>query len=318
MGRRIITVSGKLKWVRAIARPEKQLDDCILWDGLLMDISDRVQAELKLRQYQGLLEELVVKRTKELNAVNVQLQAEIVERQRVEAALRQSEARFQRLAANIPGVIYQYILCPDGSYYFPFLSKWFHEVYELEPQQIQQNPQLLFDVVYPEDLPGLQESIMHSAATLEPWSCEWRIITPSGKKKWLQGSSRPEKQANGNIAWDGLITDITERKVPEEALRQSENKFRTIFEKSADGILIYNGEVFIDCNLSAAKMMGCSSKDQLMSLSPSQISPEYQPGGLTSIERAIQLTTIAFAEGSIRFEWIIQRLDEKQVPSKLF
>ncbi len=257
---RIITVSGNLKWVRAIARPEKQSDNAIFWDGLLIDISDRVQAELKLRQYQGLLEELVAKRTKDLSAVNEQLQAEIIERQTVEAALRQSEKRFQRLAANIPGVIYQYVLCPDGSYYFPFLSKWFHEVYELEPQQIQQNPQLLFDVVYGEDLPALHESIMRSATTLEPWSCEWRIITPSGKKKWLQGSSRPEKQANGNIAWDGLIIDISSSKFAEE----ERIKLVSVIENSSDFIAMASleGQVLF-INEAGKALVGVESHEQI-------------------------------------------------------
>ncbi len=256
---RIITVSG-LKWVRAIAQPEKQPDNAILWDGLLIDISDRVQAELKLRQYQGLLEELVAKRTKELSAVNVQLQTEIVERQRVEAALRQSEARFQRLAANIPGVIYQHVLCPDGSYYFPFLSKWFHEVYELESRQVQENPQLLFDLVYPEDLSVLHKSIMRSAATLEPWSCEWRIITPSGKKKWLQGSSRPEKQANGNIVWDGLIIDISDRKFAEE----EQIKLVSVIENTSDFIAMASleGQVLF-INEAGKALVGLESHEQI-------------------------------------------------------
>jgi PAS domain S-box-containing protein len=242
---RIITFSGKLKWVRALARPEKQPDKAILWDGLIIDISDRVQAELKLRQYQGLLEELVTKRTSELNGVNVRLQAEIVERQGIEAALRQSEKRFQKLAANIPGVIYQYVLYPDGSHHFPFLSKWCREVYELEPQQVTENGQLIFDMVHPEDLPVLQESIMHSAATLEPWTCEWQITTPSGKNKWLRGSSRPEKQTNGNIVWDGLVIDISDRKFAEE----ERQKLVSVIENTSDfiGITTLEGQaIFIN------------------------------------------------------------------------
>jgi PAS domain S-box-containing protein len=257
---RIVTVSGKVKWVRAIARPERQEDNTILWDGLIIDISDRIQAELKLRQYQGLLEELVSKRTNELSSVNVQLQAGIVERQRVEAALRQSEKRFQKLAANIPGVIYQHVLCPDGSNYFSFLSKWCREVYELEPQQVIEEAQLVFDMVHPEDLPVLQESIMHSAATLEPWTCEWQITTPSGKNKWLRGSSRPEKQANGNIVWDGLIIDISDRKFAEE----EQQKLVSLIENTSDfiGMATLEGQsLFI--NEAGKALVGLESHDQI-------------------------------------------------------
>jgi two-component system, NtrC family, sensor kinase len=308
---RIITTTGKLKWVRTSGRPEKQDSGNIIWDGLIIDVTDKKLAEAQLNQYKELLESLVEKRTSELNTTNTQLQAEIVERQKAEAALRKSENRFQKLSANIPGVLYQYVLCPDGANYFSYINAVSRQIYELEPEQILNDSNILFKQIHPEDLPGFYQSIQVSVQTLEPWNHEWRTITPSGKLKWLQGSSRPEKQPNGDIVWDGLVMDVTERKRAEEALKHSESKLRTIFDRSADGILIYDAEVFIDCNLAAAQMMGCSTREQLMGLAPSEISPEYQADGITSVERAISLTQQAFEQGSIRFEWIIQRVDRK-------
>ena len=311
---RVITQSGKCKWVRCLLRPEKQAGCDIIWGGLMIDISDKIQIEEKLRQYQQDLESKVQGRTAELEAANQKLQAHITERQQVEESLHKTEARLEKMAANVPGMIYQYTLRPDGSNYFSYVSPGCYELFELKPEQIQGNVHSIFDQVHPDDLPILQQSIANSAQNLQLWKHEWRITTSSGELKWLKGHARPEKQANGDIVWDGMVMDITELKHAEEALKQSERKFRTLFEKSADGILLYNGQVFFDCNQAAAEMMGCTSREQLMSMAPSAISPEFQPDGTSSFDKQRQLTEIAFANGGHRFEWVIRRIDGQDMP----
>ena len=95
------------------------------------------------------------------------LQKEITERQLAETALRQSEARFHHMAANIPGgMIFQFLLRPDGSVALPYISPSCRELYELEPEEIQHNPSLIMDVVHPDDRAAFQESIAFSAQTL--------------------------------------------------------------------------------------------------------------------------------------------------------
>ena len=306
---RIITSSGSLKWVRSISRPSKQVDGDILWDGIIIEITDRVEAQERLKQYQEDLEAKVQQRTQELQKANAQLQGEIAERKQAEAALQQSEVRFQKLAKNIPGMIYQLVWQTDDTQYFSYVSPGCRDIYECEPEEIQQNTTDIFQMFHPEDRRVLQKSIAVSATTLEPVVWEGRLNLPSGKLKWVQAASKPEKQANGDVVWDGLVMDITERKHAEEALRESESKFRSLFEKSADGILLYNGERFIHCNQAAAEMMGCYNKEQLLGLAPSQISPEFQPDGVSSLDKQIAMTEIAFAKGSHRFEWTIRRID---------
>ena len=48
----------------------------------------------------------------------------------------------------------------------------------------------------------MYESVLDSARTLEPWFWQWRIITPSGKMKWLEAAGRPERHNNGDVVWD--------------------------------------------------------------------------------------------------------------------
>lgn len=65
-----------------------------------------------------------------------------------------------------------------------------------------------------------QISVDQSARSLRPWRWEGRFILPTGEEKWIQGASRPELQPNGDILWDGLLMDITDRRRAEEALQQ--------------------------------------------------------------------------------------------------
>ncbi|MEM6752041.1 MAG: PAS domain S-box protein, partial [Cyanobacteria bacterium P01_C01_bin.38] len=260
------------------------------------------------------LESKVEYRTAELQTANKQLQAQILGRQQAEESLHRTEARLEKLATNVPGMIYQYVLRPDNSHYFSYVSPGCYDLFELEPEQIQGDVKNIFGKTHPDDFPILQRSIATSAKSLQPWKQEWRIINSSGEFKWVKGHSKPERQANGDIVWDGMVIDITELKQAENALKQSEEKFRTLFEKSADGILLYNGKVFIDFNQAAVDMMGCTSKEQLMRIAPSAISPDFQPDGTSSFDKQMELTKIAFAKGGHRFEWVIRRRDGKYKP----
>jgi PAS domain S-box-containing protein len=152
-----------------------------------------------------------------LAQITARLRREIAEHQRTELALRQTEARFQHMAANMPGgMIFQFLLHPDGSTAIPYIGPSCSEIYGLKPEEIQRNPALIMDMTHPDDRAGLGQSIVASARALAPWRWEGRVMVKSGTIKWLRGASRPELQANGDILWDGLLMDVTARRQAEE------------------------------------------------------------------------------------------------------
>ncbi|MGB3265122.1 MAG: PAS domain S-box protein, partial [Microcoleus sp.] len=152
-------------------------------------------------------------------------------------ALQESEARLQQLGENLPGIIYQFRLSSDGKMSFPYISSGCRDLYELEPEDIQLNPELIFNCVPQDNREKIYESIAVSAANMQPWQQEWRAILPSGTVKWMRGVSRPERVdfptargQEGDIVWEGMILDITDLKLIEAALRETEARFRSLVE----------------------------------------------------------------------------------------
>ncbi|MGA9382678.1 MAG: PAS domain S-box protein, partial [Phormidium sp.] len=195
---RIITPSGKVKWLQANSQPERRSNGAIAWHGVISEITDRKQ---------------------------------------VQEALRQSEERFQQLAAASPGVIYTVIEYPTGPALYEYLSPAFEEIHEIPVAEVIQDAAITFNQIHPDDRLGYQQAVTESLETERPFKHEWRIITPSGKQKWIQANSRSQRRENGEIAWHGVVLDITEQKQTEQALQQALQHIDTHFDECPLAIL---------------------------------------------------------------------------------
>ena len=190
---RIITPSGKLKWLQSQSKPERRSNGDIVWYGAVFDITDK-----KLAQ----------------------------------EAFQESQARLQKITNNVPEAIYEIVRNQAGSWSFEYISAAVQEIYELTPEQVLENGSLIPDCIHPDDRKSFYLDLEISAQTLEPFKHEYRIITPSGKIKWLQATSKPECRSNGDIVWYGAVFDITDKKQAEEALC----RYERIVAATTDGI----------------------------------------------------------------------------------
>lgn len=91
-------------------------------------------------------------------------------------------------------------------------------------------------------------------------------------------------------------------------------RFRALFEHSSDPHLIFGADGVTDCNEAAVRILGAATREQVLRLHPAELSPELQPDGSNSREKAEQMDAIARDRGFHRFEWWHQRLDGKAIP----
>ena len=94
----------------------------------------------------------------------------------------------------------------------------------------------------------------------------------------------------------------------------SEGALRLVFERSPDAILLLDDGVFVDCNQAAIDMLCAAGKDELLSLSSSDLSPAIQPDGSSSSTKAKEMIAIALERGSHRFEWLAKRRNGSEFP----
>jgi len=126
------------------------------------------------------------------------------------------------------------------------------------------------------------------------------------------------KDSNGNVTGVASMgNDITETINSKKLLEKSEKKYRAIFEKSVDGVFILKNNKFVDCNKAALKLFGCSNKEKLLQIHPSNISPELQPDGRNSFEKAEEIIKIAKEKGSNRFVWYHKKINGRVFPAEV-
>lgn len=149
---------------------------------------------------------------------------DITKRKQAEEERYELLNRFQQIAKHIPGFIYQYHLRSDNSSHFPYASEAIKDIYGVSKEQARSDAQCVFDVLHPDDLQRVSDSIMESARNLTLWNDRYRVNLPTGRTIWVEGKSTPVKLEDGSVLWHGYIHDITELISYQEELIKAKEK----------------------------------------------------------------------------------------------
>ncbi|BAY11629.1 GAF domain-containing protein [Calothrix sp. NIES-2098] len=144
---------------------------------------------------------------------------DITNRKQVEAALRRSERWLQNFTQKISAVVYTMVQEANGYTWFEYISPACKSILEVTAEQAMEDASFLVKLIHPEDLPTRAVIMARCIENLEPFFMEYRIITPSGKLKWVQINSQVEARGNGVFAWYGVLVDVSDRKLSEATLR---------------------------------------------------------------------------------------------------
>ena len=244
----------------------------ILKDGravvMLADVTERERAEEALQRHQEDLEKLVTERTASLQAANAKLQREITERKQMEEALRESEERFRKVVETMKvglGSI-------DESGVLTYVNEYLAKMLGYSIDEMIGRSTL--DFYYDEESRQVQKEIFkkRKAGMRDPTPYEVTWRRRDGQKVYSILSPTPLFDAHGHYAGSFAIhTDITKRKQMEEALRESEEKYRELINGMNDTawVIDFNGK-FIDVNNAAVEVLGYS-REELLSMGPHDI-----------------------------------------------
>jgi PAS domain S-box-containing protein len=123
--------------------------------------------------------------------------------------------------------------------------------------------------------------------------------------------------AEGQNLIRASIIDNTERKCAERALRESEEKFRALFESSSHGVVLHDEEQLLEVNSAAVRLFGCQSAQELLGKHPGELAPPFQPSGERSDVMAPKYIRECMTRGNVRFDWLARSPGGKDIPMEV-
>ena len=153
---------------------------------------------------------------------------------------------------------------------------------------------------------------------IQTHSMEKRYFRKDGSIVWIDLTVSLVREPSGQPKYFiAVIDDIDARKRAEEALRASEEKFRGLFESSRDAIMTLEPPSwrFTSGNPATVKMFGAKNEEEFISHGPWELSPDRQPDGRASAEKAKEMIETAMREGSHFFEWTHRRIGGEEFPA---
>ncbi|MBD1909679.1 MULTISPECIES: PAS domain S-box protein [unclassified Leptolyngbya] len=208
-----------------------------LYRQLQVELQERRRVEAEIRVLNAELEQRVLQRTEQLRRTNVELADEVAERLRVEVALRESNQRYETLAALAPVGIFRTDASGRCIYYNQCCCEILERSHLASFQHIQEH------YLYPEDQAWVSQTWMDALARGVPYRVECRFIKPKGDSIWAIIQGHPELGTGGQIlGFVSTITDITELKRIEEESRTSQERLQTLIDALPFGIWARDAE----------------------------------------------------------------------------
>jgi len=242
----------------------------------------REEAETALRQLNRDLENIVRQRTNELTNLNQELIHEIGERQQIEMALRKSEVRYRTVVEAQTELVCRFL--PDNT--IAFVNEAYCRCFHKKPNELVGHK--FFEFLPKEEREAVMLHLEALNSDREVASFEHCATLPGGKLQWQQWFYRVICDDGGKIIeYQAVGRDISDRKQAENILRESEERFRAVFEQAAVGMVISTLEGrFFRINQKFCDILGYT-RSELLGLGFQEVTPsEYLA---VNLERVGQL-----------------------------
>ena len=154
---------------------------------------------------------------------------DITERHQVQAALQESDARLQGIAANVPGLVFRLersLLTGDLD--FPYISEGSESLAGFSPATLRLREVGLRSLVHPDDRADYHRVQDLALDSDSDWSWQGRILTRQGQQRWAEIKAITRRLDDGTVVWDGIVWDISESKRIELELDSSRGQLREL------------------------------------------------------------------------------------------
>ena len=258
---------------------------------------------------------LLAEHAEKISTTNLMLEKENAERRRIQDALQESEERYRSLVNNIPDIVYS--INEKGE--ILSVNEESLKIFGYKSEEVLGRP--FTEIIHPDDLHIPYDAFLSTVRERREYTTglQYRILDRSGKSHWVEVHSHARFDDQGGfIQEEGVLRDITDRRQAQEALAESEERFRSIFEYSRDAITIMEPPTwhFARINRTGLKMFSADTAD-ITSLGPWDLSPDRQPDGELSGPRIREHIDRALKEGWYFFEWQCRRLDGSEFPGTM-
>jgi diguanylate cyclase (GGDEF)-like protein/PAS domain S-box-containing protein len=202
----------------------------------------------------------------------VRVWRDITVRKRAEQALQQSLADYSDLVQQILVGVYKLRTHPRGGSNFEYVSQRWCELVDVCEEDVFSDPRLVFSRVHPEDLPRFTNLNAQARHSVSAFVWEGRLVRRDGTVRWHHIESQPNRLGNGDILWNGVQYDVTDRRMAEDALRIN----ASVFDNSQEAIVITDANrVVTDVNPAFTRITGYS-RDEVLGQNPKFLSSGRQ------------------------------------------
>ena len=240
-----------------ISSTQQQMEDgAIYYQTVCHDLTERLRAEETIRSAYDKLEQNVEERTAELVNANLKLKKEMEERERAEAALKESELKYRTLSeGSLTGIsIHQ-----DEKYVY--VNVIFAKMHGYTPEELIGRKKH-YELIHPDQRETIKErSFKRLRGEEVPKRYEIKRLTKDGQVVWHEIIVSDPITYRGKPAVMGHEIDITERKLAEEALRESEERYKNVVDNSLSAIVLYRQEEILFANKPFYDIFGYEPED---------------------------------------------------------